>query len=122
MIDAFDVMAFGVFAALLVAAVIVVVGLGSLPGWIARKRGHPQAVAVNVAGWLGLATAGLLWPFALIWAFLKLPAAPSGSALHPEPLPAPGPDPKAEIVRMQARLDALEAALREARAGKEVVS
>jgi Protein of unknown function (DUF3302) len=71
MIDAFDIMAFLVFAVLIAVAVIVVVNLGQLPGPIAQKRGHPQAAAINVAGWLGVATLGLLWPLALIWAFLN---------------------------------------------------
>jgi hypothetical protein len=71
MIDAFDIIAFIVFAVLLVAAVVIVVMLGSLPGQIAHKRGHPQAAAITVASWLGLATGGILWPLALIWAFLK---------------------------------------------------
>ena len=71
MIDVFDIFAFVVFGVLLVAAVVVVVTLGSLPGQIAQKRGHPQAAAITVASWLGIATMGLLWPLALIWAFLK---------------------------------------------------
>jgi hypothetical protein len=48
-IDVLDIFAFGVFAVLLVAAVIVVVSLGSLPGQIAHNRGHPQAAAITVA-------------------------------------------------------------------------
>ena len=74
-IDIFDIIAFGVFGILLVAAVVIVVSLGSLPGKIAYKRGHPQAAAITVAGWLGVATGGLVWPIALIWAFLKPTAA-----------------------------------------------
>ena len=66
MIDVLDIFAFGVFAVLLAAGVVIVVSLGSLPGKIAHRRGHPQAAAVTVAGWLGVATAGLLWPVALI--------------------------------------------------------
>jgi hypothetical protein len=77
MIDLFDILAFVVFAVLLAAAVVVVVSLGQLPGQIARRRGHPQAAAINVASWLGVATLGLLWPLALIWAFLV----PSSAAL-----------------------------------------
>jgi hypothetical protein len=123
MIDIFDIFAFIVFAVLLAAAVVVVVGLGSLPGWIARKRGHPQAAAITAASWLGIATLGLLWPLALIWAFLvPRPAVASGSAAHQQPPPAPGPDAKEQLVQMQARVDSLEAALRELRARKDAVS
>lgn len=71
MLDVFDYIAFAVFALLLVVAVVLVVSLGQLPGRIAQKRGHPQAAAINVTSWLGIATLGLLWPLALIWAFLN---------------------------------------------------
>jgi hypothetical protein len=70
-----DAFAFVVFAVLIAVAVIAIVSLGQLPGRLARKWGHPQAAAVNVAGWIGIATGGLLWPLALIWAFIT----PSGS-------------------------------------------
>jgi hypothetical protein len=71
MIDTFDYIAFAVFALLFVATLVIVVIVGTLPGKIARKRGHPQADAITAAGWIGVATGGLLWPIALIWAFLK---------------------------------------------------
>ncbi|MCK1276021.1 DUF3302 domain-containing protein [Bradyrhizobium sp. 61] len=71
-----DAFAFVVFAVLIAVAVIAIVSLGQLPGRLARKWGHPQASAVNAAGWIGLATGGLLWPLALIWAFIT----PSWSA------------------------------------------
>jgi hypothetical protein len=71
MLDVFDIIAFAVFGILLAVAVILVVTLGQLPGQIAQKRGHPQAAAINVTSWLGIVTLGLLWPLALIWAFLK---------------------------------------------------
>jgi hypothetical protein len=70
-----DAFAFVVFAVLIAATLIIFVSLGQLPGQLARKWGHPQASAVNVAGWIGMATGGLLWPLALIWAFIT----PSGS-------------------------------------------
>jgi hypothetical protein len=44
--------------------------LGSLPGEIARSRNHPQADAISVCGWMGVITL-VLWPLALIWAYLK---------------------------------------------------
>jgi hypothetical protein len=71
-----DAFAFVVFAVLIAVAVIAIVSLGQLPGRLARRWGHPQASAINAAGWIGVATGGLLWPLALIWAFIT----PSGSA------------------------------------------
>jgi hypothetical protein len=89
MLDVFDYIAFAVFALLLAVAVILVVSLGQLPGRIALKRGHPQAAAINVTSWLGIATLGVLWPLALIWAFLKpFPVIPSGAAENKEASPA----------------------------------
>src|SRR5271165_916814 len=71
-----DAFAFVVFAVLIAVGVIIVVSLGQLPGKLARKWGHPQAAAVNAASWIGVATGGLLWPLAFIWAFIV----PSASA------------------------------------------
>src|SRR5262245_46518530 len=120
MLDAFDIIAFAVFAVLIAAVVVIVVLLGSLPGTIARKRGHPQAAAVTAAGWLGVATGGILWPLALIWAFRIPPSAAASTDQGPRP--APGPDSTAQLVQMQARVAALETALRELQAKQEVPS
>ena len=65
-----DAFAFLVFAVLIGVAVVIIVSLGQLPGQLARKWAHPQASAINVASWIGIATGGLLWPLALIWAFI----------------------------------------------------
>jgi hypothetical protein len=65
-----DAFAFVVFAVLIAVAVIIVVSLGQLPGQLARKWGHPQAAAINATSWIGVATGGLLWPVAFIWAFI----------------------------------------------------
>src|SRR5215472_15871283 len=89
MIDVFDIFAFIVFGVLLVAAVVIGVTVGSLPGQIAHKRGHPQAAAITVAGWLGLATGGVIWPLALIWAFLA-PAAARPALSAPQSAPREG--------------------------------
>ena len=72
-----DAFAFLVFAILIAVAVIVVVKLGQLPGQLARKWGHPQAAAINAAGWIGIATGGVLWPLAFIWAFTVPTARPA---------------------------------------------
>jgi hypothetical protein len=68
---ALDAFAFVVMAVLICAGVIIVVNVGKLPGQLAHKWGHPQAAAINTMGWIGIATGGLLWPIALIWAFTK---------------------------------------------------
>ena len=64
-----DAFAFVVFAVLIFVGVIIVVSLGKLPGQLAQKWGHPQAAAINAMSWIGIATGGLLWPIAFIWAF-----------------------------------------------------
>ena len=66
-----DYFTFVVLTVLIVTALAAAFVLGSLPGKVAANRGHPQADAIRVAGWLGLLTLGLLWPFALIWAFTR---------------------------------------------------
>ena len=61
--------------ALIILLVLVVTGLGiwamlgMYPGKIARQRNHPQAAAINVCGWWGAITMGLLTPVAFIWAY-----------------------------------------------------
>jgi hypothetical protein len=65
-----DAFAFLVFAVLIFVAVIIIVSLGKLPGQLARKWGHPQASAINALSWIGVATGGILWPIAFVWAFV----------------------------------------------------
>jgi hypothetical protein len=64
-----DAFAFLVFAVLIFVGVVIVVNLGKLPGQLAHKWNHPQASAINAMSWIGIATGGLLWPIAFIWAF-----------------------------------------------------
>jgi hypothetical protein len=66
-----DAFAFAVFAVLIFVGVVIVVSLGKLPGQLANKWNHPQASAINAMSWIGVATGGLLWPVAFIWAFTK---------------------------------------------------
>lgn len=66
---ALDAFAFVVFAVLIFVGVVIVVNLGKLPGQLAHKWNHPQAGAINAMSWVGIATGGLLWPVAFIWAF-----------------------------------------------------
>jgi hypothetical protein len=55
-------------AMMVVIFVGVFVFLGSLPGRIAKKRGHPNAKAVLLGGWATLVLAVVGWPFVLMWA------------------------------------------------------
>lgn len=71
-----DIFTFVVMLVLLTAVAILIKVLGALPGNIARSRSHPQADAINVCGWLGIVTLGLLWPVALIWAYTRTPGVP----------------------------------------------
>jgi hypothetical protein len=54
------------------ALIAVLLSLASLPGKIAAARGHRQATAVRMCGWLGLLTV-VFWPIALIWAYMDPP-------------------------------------------------
>ncbi len=77
-----DFFTFVVLAVLIAAGAALAFVLGSLPGKIAEGRGHPQADAIRVAGWLGLLTMGLLWPFALIGAYTRVTSEGETTALR----------------------------------------
>ena len=64
-----DIFALVILLVLLVTAVGVWLALGMLPGRIAKQRNHPQSDAINVCGWCGVLTMGLLCPLAFIWAY-----------------------------------------------------
>ena len=56
---------------LILTAAIVggIIALAMWPGRTARARNHPYADAVGIAGWVGIIAGGVLWPFALVWAY-----------------------------------------------------
>jgi hypothetical protein len=95
---ALDVFAFVVMAVLLGVGVWLALLLGALPGRIAAKREHPQSDAIRVAGWIGLVTLGVVWPFALIWAYTR----PAGASNDP------GSDSGEAVRRLADRVAALE--------------
>jgi cytochrome b561 len=81
----------------------IIYRLGGLPGAIARSRNHPQADAINICGWMGIITL-VLWPLALIWAYLAPNKPLTGGA-------APRTDEAALIAKLheaRQRLAALE--------------
>jgi hypothetical protein len=89
-----DYFAFIVLIVLIAVVIAAWLMLAMMPGQIARKRGHPQAEAINVMGWWGAITMGILAPIAWVWAYTK-PVA------KPIELEMPQPDPDAEIDQEQ---------------------
>lgn len=71
-----DIFAWVVLVVLAASAVAVLVFLAMLPGMIAKKRAHPWAQAVTVAGWLTLIFGFVFWPVAVIWAYVDIPSPP----------------------------------------------
>ena len=70
-----------------------VVLLGPLPGKIAAERGHPQADAIRVLGWVGLITMGGAWLVALVWAYYK-----------PKPTGGGDPDLERRVAELENKL------------------
>ena len=70
-----NIFAWIVLLILVASAIAVFIIAGSLPGQIAKSRGHPWAQAVAVAGWVTLICGFAMWPVALIWAYVDVPAA-----------------------------------------------
>jgi membrane-bound acyltransferase YfiQ involved in biofilm formation len=75
-----DLFAWIVMLILVASAVAIFFIAGWLPGHIAKERDHPQAQAVTVAGWITLICGFALWPIALIWAYVDVPARRDGGA------------------------------------------
>ena len=89
MLDAFALL---VLFVLVATAIWLFVIIGRIPGRIAREAAHPQAEAINLLGWFGLAAGGLGWVVALVWSKT---------------------DPRASQRALAARVEALEARLAE---------
>lgn len=73
-----DLFAWIVLIVLVATAIAIFALLGMAPGYFAKKRNHPWAEAVTIAGWITLIAGFVLWPIALIWAFVDVPAAKAG--------------------------------------------
>ena len=111
-----DVLSIFALVVLLVLLGTVVAGalvLGWLPGHLAVQRGHPQADAIRICGWLGLLTLGILLPVAFIWAFLKpVRVGVVGTSDAPRTDARPnGAEVAAELRALHDRLTAIEATL-----------
>jgi hypothetical protein len=75
-----DYVALFVIFFLMIAATAAILFVGSLPAYIARKRGHPWVDAVDSASWMGHIFIFIpLFPLALLCAFLPFRAPGAGS-------------------------------------------
>jgi hypothetical protein len=95
-----DYVALGVIVFLMIGVTASIVVIGSIPGKIANQRNHPWPAAVNTASWIGLAT-GVLWPLALVWAYLPVPRADGGTATD-------SPQATDDVQKLQQQLSDLE--------------
>ncbi len=62
---------FAILVLLVLLLIWIYVKLAALPGQTATERGHPQAEAINVLGWVGLLLGVAPWLVALVWAYTK---------------------------------------------------
>ena len=79
-----DLFALFVLLILFATAIATWVILGMLPGRIALSRNHPQSEAINICGWVGALTMGILSPIAYVWAYTK-PQAKTVEEIKQEP-------------------------------------
>lgn len=107
-VTALDVLALFVLAMMVAMIVAIFVVLGSLPGQIAKKRGHPNAKAIQIGGWATLLLAVVGWPFVLMWAMSET----SGKA-NPEEEDSNDQDVKQRMSELSQRLATLESKLEE---------
>ncbi|ADE53687.1 DUF3302 domain-containing protein [Coraliomargarita akajimensis] len=100
----------------------LVIVVHDIPYEIAKKRNHPHADAIHVAGWVSLLTLHIIWPFLWIWATLyNKEQGWSGSGQHPKQA-KPGTSSAADetIAELTHRLERVEAELSSLKkAGKE---
>ena len=71
---------FAILVLLVLLLIWIYAKLAALPGQTAIERGHPQAEAINVLGWIGLLLGVAPWLVALVWAYTKPTAMLQGSS------------------------------------------
>ena len=83
-----DIFALIVLTVLVGCFLVIWALLGMYPGKIAHQRNHPQADAINVCGWWGAITMGILSPLAFIWAYTNSAATLTGTQKSTAPAEA----------------------------------
>ena len=77
-----DYFALGVLIFVFLVIFYWIIILHDIPYLIAKKRNHPHADAIHVAGWVSLFTLHVIWPFLWIWATLYRPERGWGMQNH----------------------------------------
>ncbi len=73
-----SIVGFTILVLLILIGIWIFVKLAAMPGQTATERGHPQAEAINVLGWVGLLLGVAPWLVALVWAYTKPAATQQG--------------------------------------------
>ena len=71
--NTFEWVALGIWIVVIAIIIYGIVAIHDIPASIARKRNHPQADAIEAAGWVSLFMLHALWPFLWIWAMTYKP-------------------------------------------------
>lgn len=74
-----SIVGFVILVLLVLIGIWIFVKLAALPGQKAAERGHPQAEAINVLGWVGLLLGVAPWLVALVWAY-TVPSTPQSTS------------------------------------------
>ena len=82
--------------------------LHDIPYLIAKKRNHPHADAIHVAGWVSLFTLHVIWPFLWIWATLYRPERGWGMQHGRDGAPSEAAEEGDDISELRQRVIALE--------------
>lgn len=61
--------ALGLLVVLAIAFVYLLIYIHDIPYEIAKKRNHPHAETLEVAGWVSLFLMHAIWPFLWVWAY-----------------------------------------------------
>ena len=75
-----DIFTWVVFITILSVVLVIFAFLGVWPGKVAKERNHPQAEAIQVASWVFLILGFAVWPFILVWAYMRPIARPLDDA------------------------------------------
>lgn len=114
-----DVLVWFIVVIVPIVAVTVLWILHVWPERVAERRGHPQKDAIQALCFISLVFGGLLWPLAMLWAYMKPPRvmlakdSPNDAGDEEPRAPAP-PDEldslRVQLAAIQKRLNALDSA------------